>query len=86
MIYEGPEVEHSCERLSAGTSYQLRVTCKGPGGTSDPSEPSVITTEPVCPGPCSPPRLHGRQKPHSLTLKFSKYLLSLFVHKNISFN
>ncbi|KAL0274067.1 UNVERIFIED_CONTAM: hypothetical protein PYX00_006584 [Menopon gallinae] len=70
-VYEGPETECILDRLSAGTTYQLRVSCIGPGGRSDPSETASVTTEPVCPGTCGPPRLHGKPRPHSLTLKFS---------------
>lgn len=72
-VYEGLDTECMLDRLNPGTAYQIRVSCSGPGGKSDPSEPCAVTTEPVCPGPCGPPRLHGKPRPHSLTLKFSKY-------------
>ncbi|KAK6632457.1 hypothetical protein RUM44_007499 [Polyplax serrata] len=69
--YEGLETEYVVDRLNPGTVYQVRVSCSGAGGRSDPSDIISVTTESVCPGPCGPPRLHGKPRPHSLTLKFS---------------
>lgn len=71
-VYEGTTLETVCDRLQPGTTYQVRVAARGPGGLSEPSESTNITTDPVCPGPCGPPRLHGRARPYSLTLKFSE--------------
>lgn len=72
IAYQGLEAEHIFDRLKPGTVYQLRVSCSGPGGMSDFSDVLSVTTESVCPGPCEPPRIHGKPRPHSLALKFSK--------------
>lgn len=54
-IYTGPETETICDRLNPGTTYQVKVACEGPGGTSLFSEPLTVTTEAVAPDPPSPP-------------------------------
>lgn len=72
-IFCGPETEYNVDRLSPGQSYALRVIASGPGGESDPSEPCVITTEPVCPGKCHIPRIVGKPKSNSVHLKWSKF-------------
>ncbi|XP_066904010.1 fibronectin type-III domain-containing protein 3A [Halyomorpha halys] len=70
VVYNGPNLSCTIEKLEPGTAYQVRVCCEGPGGTSDFSEPALLATEPVCPGACSPPRLHGRVRSHSIPLKW----------------
>ncbi|XP_049774284.1 fibronectin type-III domain-containing protein 3A isoform X1 [Schistocerca cancellata] len=70
-VYTGPELEYVCDRLMPGTTYQARVSCSSAGGCSDYSEPCIVTTEAVCPGQCSPPRLHGKARATSLALKWS---------------
>jgi len=82
IAYEGQALESVCDRLQPGTNYQVRVSARGPGGHSEPSEPLSVTTDPVCPGACAPPRLHGRAKPYSLTLRFSKY--PNFINKELT--
>jgi len=72
-IYRGPETEFLVDKLSPGESYPLRVVAIGPGGESEPSEPCVITTEPICPGKCQIPRIVGKPKSNSVLLKWSKF-------------
>ncbi|XP_021928755.1 fibronectin type-III domain-containing protein 3A isoform X2 [Zootermopsis nevadensis] len=69
--YTGSETEFICDRLTPGTTYQLRVSCISAGGRSKCSDPCIVTTEAVCPGKCSPPRLHGKPRATSLALKWS---------------
>ncbi|CAA9997979.1 unnamed protein product [Nesidiocoris tenuis] len=71
VAYHGASPMCTIERLEPGTAYQVRVNCEGPGGLSDYSEPALLATEPVCPGQCSTPRLHGKPKPHSIPIKWS---------------
>ena len=71
-IYRGLEREYNVDKLSPGQSYALRVIAVGPGGDSNPSEPCVITTEPVCPGKCNIPRIVGKPKSNSVHLRWSK--------------
>ncbi|CAL8127421.1 unnamed protein product [Orchesella dallaii] len=70
-IFRGSETEFNIDRLSPGQSYALRVIASGPGGESEPSEPCVITTEPVCPGKCHIPRIVGKPKSNSVHLKWN---------------
>lgn len=69
-IYSGEKLEAECTDLSPGKSYRVRVQCKSPGGKSDWSEVSTVTTEAVCPGVCHPPRLLGKPKASQLQLKW----------------
>lgn len=78
VAYHGASPMCTIERLEPGTAYQVRVNCEGPGGLSDYSEPALLATEPVCPGQCSMPRLHGKPKPHSIPIKWSKYKIWSF--------
>ncbi|XP_075212988.1 miles to go isoform X2 [Lycorma delicatula] len=71
VAYMGTETEFILDRLNPGTQYEVRVSCETAGGRSDFSEPLAVTTEPVCPGQCAPPRLHGKPRPHSIALKWS---------------
>lgn len=61
-IYTGSDTEFVCDRLNPGTAYQLRVAAESAGGKSEYSEPATVTTDPVCPGACNPPRLHGKAR------------------------
>ncbi|XP_073994943.1 miles to go isoform X2 [Rhodnius prolixus] len=70
-VYSGANPMCNIDRLEPGTVYQVRVSCEGPGGISDFSEPTVIATEPICPGQCQPPRLHGKPKAHQIPIKWS---------------
>lgn len=71
-VYSGANPMCNIDRLEPGTVYQVRVSCEGPGGISDFSEPTVIATEPICPGQCQPPRLHGKPKAHQIPIKWSE--------------
>nr|XP_029720217.1 fibronectin type-III domain-containing protein 3a isoform X1 [Aedes albopictus] len=71
-IYSGRESETMIERLSPGTTYQIRVLCEGPGGISAFSDLSLVTTEPEVPG--APPRPHcnGAPTPYAACLIWDK--------------
>lgn len=62
-----------CDRLTPGTQYILRVCCATAGGRSDYSDVTTVTTDAVCPGQCQPPRIHGKPRATSLSLKWSKF-------------
>jgi hypothetical protein len=51
-------------------SFQVRVACTSAGGHSQYSEVCHISTEPVCPGQCAPPRVHGKPKSTTVQLKW----------------
>ncbi|PIK54797.1 hypothetical protein BSL78_08319, partial [Apostichopus japonicus] len=70
-IYKGIEKEHLAIDLRPGTLYKVRVSCTSRGGTSPFSDVCSLTTLPVCPGQCPPPRLHGRPKAVTLSLRWS---------------
>ncbi|XP_014253277.1 fibronectin type-III domain-containing protein 3A isoform X2 [Cimex lectularius] len=69
--YRGALPACTIERLEPGSKHSVRVCCEGPGGVSDFSEVAIITTDPICPGQCQPPRLHGKPKPHSIHIKWN---------------
>ncbi|XP_064455512.1 fibronectin type-III domain-containing protein 3A-like isoform X2 [Ornithodoros turicata] len=69
-VYSGPDREHVCAELEPGTTYRLRVNCHSIGGRSEFSEISSITTLPVCPGRCDPPRLQGKPRAISVHIKW----------------
>jgi len=62
MVHDTSEREFTADRLQPGHTYRVRVCAVGPGGTSEWSEVLIVTTQAVAPGPCNPPRLHGRPK------------------------
>ena len=64
------ELERVCDGLVPGTLYKVRVACTSAGGHSPYSEVCHISTEPICPGQCAPPRVHGKPKSSSLQLKW----------------
>ncbi|QQP54311.1 Uncharacterized protein FKW44_007105, partial [Caligus rogercresseyi] len=70
-VYQGPGCESTCDGLSPGQSYSVRVSCQSLGGVSVYSDPLAIVTEPVKPGAPPPPRLHGKPKADHLYLKWS---------------
>ncbi|XP_054283686.1 fibronectin type-III domain-containing protein 3a isoform X2 [Macrosteles quadrilineatus] len=70
-VYAGPDTECVVDRLSPGTAYEVRVCCESAGGTSDYSDSLVVATEATCPGQCAPPRLHGKPRPYSVSLKWN---------------
>ena len=71
-VYTGSETEFVCDRLTPGTTYQLRVSCISAGGRSSCSDPCIVTTEAVCPAKCLPPRVHGKPRATTLSLRWSK--------------
>ncbi|XP_018899545.1 fibronectin type-III domain-containing protein 3A isoform X2 [Bemisia tabaci] len=71
VIYSGPDNECNLDGLEPGSTYLLRVSCESKGGRSIASEPLSVLTESVCPGRCSPPRLHAKPRPYSIHLKWN---------------
>lgn len=71
VAYVGIETEYVLDRLNPGTQYEVRIGCETVGGRSDFSDPIRVVTESVCPGQCSPPRIHGKPRPHTVALKWS---------------
>ncbi|XP_055539179.1 fibronectin type-III domain-containing protein 3a isoform X2 [Wyeomyia smithii] len=71
-IYSGKESEALIERLSPGTTYQIRVLCEGPGGISTFSEPCLVTTEPVTPRAPQRPYCSGAPTPYAACLMWDK--------------
>ncbi len=69
-VYNGHATECHCDGLRPGTVYKIRVRCYSDGGVSPFSEICHVTTEPVCPGQCAPPRVHGKPRASSLHLKW----------------
>ncbi|NWY75412.1 FND3A protein, partial [Erithacus rubecula] len=69
-VYSGAQREHVCERLRAGTSYRLRVSCATRAGDSQASDVTTVTTAAVPPGPCPAPALVGKAKPKEITLQW----------------
>ena len=68
--HQGPDCECVCDNLHPGSTYHVRVACTTPGGVSPYSEVLTVSTEPVVPGPCQPPRVHGKPRANSLHLKW----------------
>ncbi|XP_053662447.1 fibronectin type-III domain-containing protein 3a [Anopheles marshallii] len=71
-VYSGKESEATIERLNPGTAYQIRVLCEGPGGISTFSEPCLVTTEPVTPGPPQKPYCKSPPTPYAACLGWEK--------------
>uniref|UniRef100_A0A8D3D4R9 Fibronectin type-III domain-containing protein 3A n=1 Tax=Scophthalmus maximus TaxID=52904 RepID=A0A8D3D4R9_SCOMX len=70
LVYSGPAMEHVCEGLKPGCSYQTRVYCMSEGGQSPLSETLQVQTPAVPPGPCQPPRLVGKPKAREVQLRW----------------
>ncbi|XP_060087990.1 fibronectin type-III domain-containing protein 3A [Heteronotia binoei] len=70
MMYSGTATEYSCDHLNPGHSYRLRVSCVGEGGQSVASDSLLVQTPPLLPGPCQPPRLHGRLRSREIPLRW----------------
>ncbi|KAF3693236.1 Fibronectin type-III domain-containing protein 3A [Channa argus] len=70
LVYTGPAMEHVCEGLKPGCSYQTRVYCMSEGGQSSLSETLQVQTPAVPPGPCHPPRLVGKPKAREVQLRW----------------
>uniref|UniRef100_A0A182T753 Fibronectin type-III domain-containing protein n=1 Tax=Anopheles maculatus TaxID=74869 RepID=A0A182T753_9DIPT len=71
-VYSGRESEATIDRLNPGTAYQIRVLCEGPGGISTFSEPCLVTTEPVTPGPPQKPYCKSPPTPYAACLGWDK--------------
>ncbi|XP_063699052.1 fibronectin type-III domain-containing protein 3A isoform X2 [Culicoides brevitarsis] len=71
-VYVGPETEALCDRLSPGTTYQVRVMCEGPAGMSGSSDYCTITTEPVVPNAPPCPYLANQPGPYAAILRYDK--------------
>lgn len=71
-IYSGPQTEAACERLTPGTTYQVRVLCEGPGGMSAPSDISTITTDAIVPNAPKPPYYSNLPGPYAAVLQWEK--------------
>uniref|UniRef100_A0A182LZ72 Fibronectin type-III domain-containing protein n=1 Tax=Anopheles culicifacies TaxID=139723 RepID=A0A182LZ72_9DIPT len=71
-VYSGKESEATIDRLNPGTAYQIRVLCEGPGGISNFSEPCLVTTEPVTPGPPQKPYCKSPPTPYAACLGWEK--------------
>ncbi|XP_052830846.1 fibronectin type-III domain-containing protein 3A, partial [Octopus bimaculoides] len=69
-IYNGAELECSCDGLIPGSTYNVHVACSGPGGKSDFSDSISVTTPAVIPGQSQPPKLQGKPKATSLHLRW----------------
>ncbi|KAF3847448.1 hypothetical protein F7725_020476 [Dissostichus mawsoni] len=63
LMYSGPAVEHVCEGLKPGCSYQTRVYCMSEGGQSPLSETLQVQTPAVPQGPASPLGWWANPKP-----------------------
>uniref|UniRef100_A0A667YYY0 Fibronectin type-III domain-containing protein 3A n=1 Tax=Myripristis murdjan TaxID=586833 RepID=A0A667YYY0_9TELE len=70
LVYTGPAMEHVCESLKPGCSYQTRIYCMSEGGQSPLSETLQVQTPAVPPGPCQPPRLVGKPKAREVQLRW----------------
>lgn len=71
-IYSGNQAEAVCERLSPGTTYQVRVLCEGPGGISAPSDTSTLTTEAIVPNAPKTPYYSNLPGPYAAVLQWEK--------------
>lgn len=71
-VYSGPQPEATCERLSPGTTYQVRVLCEGPGGVSPPSDMCTVTTEAIVPNPPQTPYYSNLPGPYAAVLQWEK--------------
>lgn len=72
QVYSGSETEAVCDRLTPGTTYQLRVSCASSGGQSCPSDPCTVTTEAIGPGKCGTPKLVGKARADALTVRWAE--------------
>ncbi|CAG9863441.1 unnamed protein product [Phyllotreta striolata] len=71
-VYQGLETEAVCDKLTPGTTYQLRVSCISGGGVSNFSDPCTVTTDAVSPGQCSQPRLVGKPTANQITIRWTE--------------
>lgn len=71
QVYRGSDTEAICDRLSPGTTYQLRVYCISAGGQSESSDPCTVTTEAIIPTKCLPPKVLGKPRANSISLRWN---------------
>uniref|UniRef100_A0A0P5L944 Fibronectin type III domain-containing protein 3B n=1 Tax=Daphnia magna TaxID=35525 RepID=A0A0P5L944_9CRUS len=71
-VWNGAETEFTCDKLTPGTTYRVRISCFNGQEHSDVSETLIVTTEPVCPGASAVPHLVGKVRPTSLQLGWAK--------------
>lgn len=71
-IYSGPVNEATCDRLSPGTTYQVRVCAEGPGGLSPVSDTCTVTTEAIVPNPPQTPYYSNLPGPYAAVLQWGK--------------
>ncbi|XP_059616708.1 fibronectin type-III domain-containing protein 3A [Phlebotomus argentipes] len=71
-VYMGCDTEAICDRLSPGTTYQIRVWCEGAAGASAPSEPCTVTTEAVAPVAPPPPFCSTPPGPYATVLRWER--------------
>ncbi|CRL01169.1 CLUMA_CG014459, isoform B [Clunio marinus] len=71
-VYSGAHTEALCDRLSPGTTYQVRVICEGPGGLSNASDTCTITTEAIVPNPPQTPYYSNLPGPYAAVLQWEK--------------
>uniref|UniRef100_A0A8C5E9P0 Fibronectin type-III domain-containing protein 3A n=1 Tax=Gouania willdenowi TaxID=441366 RepID=A0A8C5E9P0_GOUWI len=71
LAYSGSAMDHVCDGLKPGCTYQTRVYCISEGGQSPLSETLQVQTPAVPPGPCQPPRLAGKPKAREVQLRWA---------------
>ncbi|XP_072388765.1 fibronectin type-III domain-containing protein 3A isoform X2 [Diabrotica undecimpunctata] len=70
IVHKGLETEAVCDKLTPGTTYQLRVSCISAGGVSNFSDPCTVTTDAVSPGQCSQLRVVGKPLANSVSIRW----------------
>lgn len=73
-VYSGLLPEALCDRLSPGTTYQVRVLCEGPGGLSPASDTCTVTTEAIVPNAPQTPYYSNLPGPYAAVLQWEKPL------------
>lgn len=71
-VYAGTDTEAVCDKLTPGTTYQLRVSCRSAGGISNSSDPCTVTTDAIAPGQCTGLKLHFKPRATSLPLRWTE--------------
>lgn len=69
-LWSGSETELTCDKLTPGTTYRVRVSCFNGQEHSDFSETLIVTTEPVCPAAPPAPHLVGKARSTHLQLQW----------------
>lgn len=70
IIYQGLETETVCDKLTPGTTYQVRVNCVSAGGVSNFSDICTVTTDAIRPGQCSQLKVVGKPLANSVTIRW----------------